>query len=140
MKGQNLLIQFILFFLIGFTFFISVAYFFKYQSDIFKDQVSDYNLNLVNSYMSANALTELVSCKQCDYVDISVKIQAPTTGNVFEIGMDSRGVNTSIPLTQKKITTSIYNLNSSYTLSGFAASVEPISITFTRAQNNLRVS
>jgi len=141
MKGQTLIIQFILFFLIGFSLFTSIGLFFKYQSDLFKSDVTNFNLRLINSYVSAAAMTELVSCKQCDFVNITLKLQNTTAGNFFEIGLNSLGVNTSVPASQKNVTTSIYNLNASYSLlNSLSASVKPISITFTKSQNNLRVS
>ena len=140
MKGQTLVIQFILFFMIGFSLFASIGYFFKYQSDIFKDDVANFNLKLINSYVSAIALTEVESCKQCDFISITESIKNPRGGNYFEVGMNSAGVNTSVPLALKNITTSMYNLNNSYRLSGFSSLAEPISITFTKIQNNLRVS
>jgi len=138
MKGQTLIIQFILFFIIGFAVFGSIGFFFKYQSDIFKNDVSNYDLKLVNSYISANLMTAAVTCKQCDFIKISTDLPPPKSGNVFEIGLSANGINTTIPLTQKIITTSVYNLNYSYVLSGSAASIEPISIT--KTQNILRVS
>jgi hypothetical protein len=137
MKGQALVIQFILFFMIGFSIFASLGFFFKYQSDIFKEDLMNNNVKLVNSYMSANVLTAAISCKQCDYVRITINFPTSKSVSAYEIGMNPSGINTSIPLTQKNITTSIYNLNSSYTLSGLAASIEPISIT--KTQNILRV-
>jgi putative alpha-1,2-mannosidase len=85
-------------------------------------------------------MTEAVSCKECDFVNITVKIQNTTAGNFFEVGMAPNGVNTTIPQTQQNITTTIYNLHSSYNMSGFSASIKPISITFTKSLNNLRVS
>jgi hypothetical protein len=141
MKGQTLIIQFILFFLIGFTLFASMGLFFQAQSQIFKNDIINYNLQLINSYMSSIVLTEAVSCKQCDFINVTVKIQNTTAGNFFEVGMRTlNGLNTTVPQSQKSVTSTIYNLNSSYILSGFSASVKPISITFTKSLNNLRVS
>lgn len=140
MKGQTLIIQFILFFLIGFSLFTSIGLFFQYQSQIFRNDVTNYNLQLINSYISSVALTEAVTCKQCDFVNITVRIQNTTAGNFFEIGMTSIGINTTVPKSKNTVITSIYNLNSSYILSGFSASIKPISITFTKSLNNLRVS
>ena len=140
MKGQTLIIQFILFFLIGFSLFASIAFFFKYQSNLFKDDIIKYNLKLINGYMSVVALTEAVSCKQCDYANIVAILPSTAAGSFFEIGMNTTfGLNTSVPMSQD-VTTSIYNLNSSYTLSGTSASTKPISITFIKAQNYLGVS
>lgn len=140
MKGQTLIIQFILFFLIGFTLFGSIGMFFQAQSQIFKNDIITYDLKLINSYVSSIAMTEVVSCKECDFVNITVKIQNTTAGNFFEVGMAPNGVNTTIPQTHQSITTTIYNLKNSYILSGFSASIKPISITFTKSLNNLRVS
>lgn len=90
--------------------------------------------------MSSIALTEAVSCKQCDFINVTVKIQNTTAGNFFEVGMTLNGINTTVPQSQKNVTSTIYNLNSSYNMTGFSASVKPISITFTKSLNYLRVS
>jgi len=140
MKGQTLIVQFILFFLIGFSLFSSIGLFFKYQSDIFKNDITNDNMKLINSYMSAIVLAETVSCSQCAYANITVKIQNTTAGNLFEIGMNSNGVNTTVPMSGKSIVSSIYNLNSSYNTSGFSSSAKPISITFNLLKNNITVS
>lgn len=140
MKGQTLIVQFILFFLIGFSLFSSIGLFFKYQTELFKNDITNSNMKLINSYMSAVVLTEAVDCKYCTFANITIKIQTTTAGNLFEIGMTSQGVNTTVPFSQKTTVSSIYNLNSSYNLTGFSSSSKPISITFNKLKNNITVS
>jgi hypothetical protein len=140
MKGQTLIIQFVLFFIIGFSLFTSIAVFFKYQSDIFKNDITNYNIQLINSYFSATAISAAVTCKTCDFVNITTTTQNTTAGYFFEVGMTNLGLNTTVPMAQQRVTSSVYNLNSSYVLSGFSPSIKPITITFNKIQNSLGVS
>lgn len=140
MKGQTLIIQFILFFIIGFSLFTSIALFLKYQSDIFKNDITSNNLKLINSYFSAIAVSEAVTCKMCDYANITTKTQNTTAGYFFEVGMNNLGFNVTVPLAGQRVVSSIYNLNNSYALSGSSASIKPITITFNKTQNSLGVS
>jgi hypothetical protein len=137
MKGQSLIIQFFIFFLIGFSLFISVGSFFKYQSDLFRDEIISSSLSLANSYLSSNMVMAATNCKQCDNAIISTSIANLTTGYPIEIKLRSSGLNVSIPY--KYYLSSIHNFNSSLALSGDSSSVQTITLTFNKNQNKLEV-
>jgi len=145
-KGQSLIIQFIIFFIIGLTLFLGVGTFFRYESDIFKDDASRESLKMINSYFSSIALTAYSTCKQCDNVNITVKTANTTAGSFFEVSIGTFGLNASIPFTSLKYVTSIHNLNSSLnninevSLNGAVASAKPITLTFNKTQNKITIS
>lgn len=138
MKGQSLVIQFVIFFLIGFSLFLSVGSFFRYQSDLFRNDIISSSLNLSNSYISSNIITAVDSCKQCDYIRLNATIANLTAGYTIEINLKNSGLNVSIPY--KYFNSPVHNLNSSLILSGKSSSVQPIILTFNKNQNKLEVS
>jgi hypothetical protein len=138
MKGQSLVIQFIIFFLLGFSLFISVGSFFRYQSDLFRNDIISSSLGLANSYMSSLMITAVDSCKQCDYINLSAPISNLTAGYVIRMDLTDSGLNVSIPY--KFFNSTVHNLNSSLRLSGSSSSAQPITLTFNRNQNKLEVS
>jgi hypothetical protein len=139
-KGQSLIIQFIMFFLIGFTIFIGVSQFFRYQSDIFKDDVTRESLKIINSYFSSYAIASVASCKQCDEVNLTFKTANTTAGNFFEVSFGSYGANVTIPfVTNVKFISPAHNLNESFQLNGSVPSTRPITLTFNKMQNKLYI-
>ena len=138
MKGQSLIIQFLVFFLIGFSLFISIGTFFKYQSDLFRDEITSSSIKLANSYISSNIITLLKNCKQCDTATISTSISNLTAGEAIQINLSSSGLNTSMPT--KYFNSPVHNLNYSLAFSGKSYSFKPITLTFDKNQNILEVS
>jgi hypothetical protein len=138
-KAQSLIVQFILFFLIGFTLFLSVGVVFKYQKDIFRSDVSDYGLALTNSYLSSIAINSMYTCKLCNYVDYKIRLSNTTADYIMEIAFDHNGINTSISLVAKNYHTSAHNLNYSTNLAGKTSTFQPITLTYNRTKNELRV-
>lgn len=140
LKAQSLVIQFVIFFIIGLTIFIGVAQFFRFESDIFQSGASAESMNLVNSYFSSLMLTAYDACKQCDTVNINVKTANTTVGSYFVVSLGTYGLNASIPNTDINSTTPYHNINYSVSANGFVISSRPIAITFNRAQNQLKLS
>ena len=139
MKGQSLVVQFLIFFLIGFSLFLSVGSFFKYQSDLFRNDIISSSLALANSYVSSNVIAAVDSCKQCDYIRLSAAMSNLTAGYTIEIELTSLGLNTSIPY--KYFSSPLHNLVSSFSFaSGKSSSAQTITLTFNRNQNKLEVS
>lgn len=140
MKGQSLVIQFIIFFLLGFSLFLSIGSFFRYQSDLFRDDIISSSLGLANSYMSSLMITAVDSCKQCDYISLSAPISNLTAGYVIRMDLANSGLNISIPY--KFFNSTVHNLNAdpSLSLSGSSSSAQPITLTFNKNQNKLKVS
>lgn len=138
-KAQSLIIQFILFFLIGFALFVVTGSFFKSQSDMFRSESTEYNIKLTNSYLSSFAVGLIDGCKNCDYASVLIKLENTTAGYFFEESLSKSGLNVSVPNTGKFFISSIHNLNSSTNFSGKSSSAKPITLTFTRTKNELRV-
>lgn len=138
-KGQAIIIEFILFFLSGLVLFALVGNFFRYQSDLFRERIVDSSIELVSSYLSSIAITEVDTCKECDNVKFNAKI-GPTIANYFlTVSLDGNGITVTTAPPSEQFTLSIHNLNKDITLSGEAPSIEPINLTYDRAQNILGV-
>ncbi|GEM_PF-1323960 len=139
-KGQTLIVQFIIFFLVGLSLFTIIGSFFKFQTDIFREDVANDFRKLSNSYISAIAITLFDTCKMCDNVNISVKI--PTmAADYFH---DFEVVNNTLKVTSRPgenaITTSLHNLNWTINLSGGAPSAKIIVLTIENKNKLLNIS
>ncbi len=140
MKGQSTIIQFVLFFMIGFSLYLAVGNFFRYQSQIFREDITQESLKLANSFLTSNMILAASSCKQCDYVNLTFSLQNTTAGDYYDIDL-SRQVNISVPpFTDKNSITSGHNLNSSFSLSGKTISSKTITLTLNRTKNEIGVS
>lgn len=128
MKGQSLIIQFVLFFLIGFSLFVSIGSFFRYQSDLFKEGILSSSLSLANSYMSSNIIALIDGCKQCDYINLSVSMANFSAGYTLEFNLTNYGLNVSVPY--KYYFSQLHNLNSSFTFSGNSSTGKTITIIY----------
>lgn len=138
-KAQSLIVQFILFFMIGFSLFLVIGNFFRYQSDIFRGDIADLSLKLTNSYLSFLVINSVDTCKQCDYVETSVKFENTTAGYFFDISFSSEGLRVSTFPKYSSFTSSIHNLNKSIRMQGEKFSVETLNLTFSRTKNELEV-
>ena len=138
-KGQSLIIQFVLFFIIGFTIFVTIGSFFKSQSDAFRIESTDYNVKLANSYLSSFAVGLIDTCKGCDYASIQIKVENTTAGYYFLGNLNKRGLNVSTSWGGLQYINSIHNLNSSTVFTGNSSSAKTISLTFNRTKNELRM-
>lgn len=139
-KGQSLVIQFILFFLLGFVLFLVVGNFFKLQSDIFRIDLSNQALKLTGSYVSGLSISLIDSCKHCNYASIKFQLENETTNYIFVISLNESGLKTSIPfVVGKSYESKMHNIIYSEEPSGSAASARPITLTYNRTKNELKV-
>ena len=138
-SGQSLVVQFILFFVIGLFLFIFIGNVFRAQSLLFREDVATAGRKLFGSYLSALIVTAYDSCKECDNVVIRGKIQN-TTGSYFhQVQLSSAGLRISSIPDGQTYQSSAHNLNAE-TWSGSAYSVKTIIFTLSKNQNNLVVS
>jgi hypothetical protein len=93
MKGQYLVVQFLLFFLIGLSIFLGVGNLFRYQADAFGASVADSYRKLLNSYISSAIIYGFSNCKQCDNVTITLRIKNETAEYFYEVYYTSSGLN-----------------------------------------------
>lgn len=140
MKAQHLIIQFLLFFLIGLAIFLSIGNIFRYQADIFGRDIAESYRKLINTYISSAIIYGFSTCKQCDLFNITIKIENKTADYFHEIYFISSGLNIISKPGEKNYLSSVHNLN--YTLkpsSTYASSVKPIILTLNKTKNNLEV-
>lgn len=139
-KGQSIIIQFLTFFLVGFFIFLSIGIFFRYQSNLFRQNVLSSNINLTSSYLSSIAIVLADSCKECDFASQRVKIQNATTGYPLKVEIKDSTLETSAPTTSELMATTIHNmLLDTLKASGSSSSTKPIILTFTRTNYTLEV-
>ncbi|MEM5829397.1 MAG: hypothetical protein QW040_02210 [Candidatus Aenigmatarchaeota archaeon] len=136
-KGQSIVVQFLLFFLIGFSIFISLGSFFRYQSDLFRDRILSSGINLTSSYLSSVIIT-MASCKECDLINLNVSVYNTTAGYALGIiGEGSRLNITTIPIS---LNTTAHNLlGYTLTIAGRSSSNKPIILTFNKTNNKIEV-
>ncbi len=135
MKSQSLIVQFILFFLIGLTIFLAISQLFKFHSDIIKRDITSSSLKLSNSFISSAVITAVDSCKGCDVVKISTRIGK--TAGYYTIAELDDGLITSVA-SGESFSSSIHNLKETIdNLQGKVSSLKPLTLTFDRTNNKL---
>ncbi|MDI6798556.1 MAG: hypothetical protein QMD12_00965 [Candidatus Aenigmarchaeota archaeon] len=138
-KAQSLVVQFMLFFMTGFSVFLAISGLFKYQSDMFRDNLLSYDVELANSYLSSAAIALVDSCKQCDSSKVYLKFPSSTLGYYYGFKLEN-GLNVSvISREEKNYASSIHNLNYSLVVEGSTDSTRRISLTFEKTKNKLVV-
>ena len=141
MKSQSLIVQFVLFFVIGLGIFLSLGNLFKFQSEIVRRDVINDSVKLTNSFVSSNIISAVDSCKQCDLVSANIKIEKTVAGFFTEIILENglnTGLNTSID--GQSFSSSIHNLNETIGItSGEASSAKAITLMFDRTKNKLMI-
>jgi hypothetical protein len=136
-----MIIQFVMFFVIGFSLYLTVGNFFKYQSELFRESITQENLKLANSYITSNMITLADSCKDCDYANFTFKIENTTAGYFFDLDLSNSQVNVSVPpFENKSFITSAHNLNMSYSSQGKTISSKTLTLTLNRTKNEIGIS
>ncbi|MEM5766271.1 MAG: hypothetical protein QW423_01395 [Candidatus Aenigmatarchaeota archaeon] len=137
-KGQSITIQFLLFFLIGFSIFISLGSFFKYQSDLLRQRISSSGINATSSYLSSIIITMVASCKECDFIALNTSVYNTTAGYSIRIIGENDGLN--VTTTSMSLKTTVHNfLDHTLEISGSSSSNKPIILTFNRTNNKIEV-
>jgi hypothetical protein len=140
-KAQSLIIQFMLFFMIGFALFVTIGNLFKNQSDALREEIINKSLKMTANFISSNAINIIDSCKQCDYAVVMMQLQNETASYILDLRLNNDGLNVSIPFWRGKYyTTNLHNLNYPQTeWSGHTASSQPLTLTYNRTKNELRI-
>jgi len=139
-KAQSLIVQFTLFFIIGFGVFLTIGTVFKIQSESFRDNAADSTMGLVGSYFSSALVNAVDTCKQCDYVQYKLRIEKVTSEYFFEVGLENEKGMTVRDVPRDKTSESYtYNFNESFDMNGVAATIKTINLTYNRTKNELRV-
>ena len=95
-KGQSLIIEFILFFLISFSIFAVISSFFYNQNEFFKEIIGDRLTNIVNDLVSTHIIKG-ASCRSCDFVLVSEDLPSKIGGYYYRVYLGNQyGINTTL--------------------------------------------
>jgi|YelNatPaOPRAMG01_1025707.scaffolds.fasta_scaffold05734_9 hypothetical protein len=133
-KAQSYIIQFIIFFAVGFIVFLSIGSFFRMQSDYFIKELSYKNSKIAGGYISSLAISLVDSCKQCDYSKVHFNLNPN-----YEYIINAGGTWEFLLPQERKYSFSLHNLNSSISSEGSVLSTKTITLTFDKTKNKLRV-
>lgn len=126
MKGQSFIVEFILFFLISFSLFITISYHFHMQNIFLQERVGETSSGLINDLVSTDVLKG-ISCRGCDKARITEEIPSKIGGFFYKIQLNNQSVNTSLFSTRSfSVQNLIFNLNATYRLSGESTSENKI--------------
>ena len=136
MKGQTLMVQFALFFLIGLSLFTLIGNTFKLQTQVYQKEIAEYSRKNIASYINAIVAYEN-SCK-CDAIEYEVGLRTTAAGYVIRVILSDGLRIVSIPGDEVYFSR-FFNLNTTYQLEGDAFSTRPIKITINKTENKIRV-
>jgi len=115
MKGQSVIIEFILFFFISFSLFTAISYLFYSQNIYFEKTISESNSEIINDLISTDIINA-VNCKACDVVFITQDVPQKIGGSLYKVQLYEKGVNTTLmSLKPFSRAMSVFNLNETYT-------------------------
>ncbi|MEM5797129.1 MAG: hypothetical protein QW818_00195 [Candidatus Aenigmatarchaeota archaeon] len=136
MKAVSLIVQFVIFFTIGLSFFLLVGNLFKFQSDLIKRDILESGSTLSLNQLSAALINAVNSCKSCN--NVSIKIDQKPIAEYTQIYQLSDNLILKIEPENKIIKSSLHNLN--YSINSdpteFSAS-KTITLTYDRTNNKL---
>lgn len=138
MKSQSLIVQFVLFFVIGLGFFLLAGNLFRFQSNFIRQDILDFGSELLSKQTSSFIITAINSCKSCDKVSTSFNVKS-ITGNFPIIAFTAnKKLTVSLEEENKLIESSVHNLLYSVNLETNAvSSARSINLTYDKIKNNL---
>lgn len=136
MKAASLILQFVIFFMIGMGFFLIAGNIFRFQSNLIKGDIIDMSSSLALSEMSANSISLIDSCKSCEIM--TLKIDQESVAGYNPLYQLSNGVRLEIEPENKQAQSSMHNLYYSINYeTNKVASSKTILLTYDRTNNNL---
>jgi len=139
-KGQSVIVQFILFFLIGITLYIGLGNLFRIQSEVVRSDLIGLYLDMIESYVSSVTVSSVEGCTDCDIVENKIKLDKTYASYFIEVGINDSGIFAETAPKQYGQLSSINNLNQSLNIiEGSAPSIETINLTFDKTQNKLEI-
>lgn len=126
MKGQSLVVQFLLFFVIGLGIFAAIGGVFRLQSDIVRGDIAEANRKLVGSYLSSIAVSMSSTCKECDFINQTLKLKNVTASYIVRFSLTKNGLDIFSEPGGGKNSVSFHNLGQAFDMNGNGASPFPI--------------
>lgn len=138
-KGQSQVIQFILFFMIGFSVFLLIGNVFRDQLDFLAGDITAQQRETTGSYFSSLIVNQIVTCKGCDNINTTTRVQNITAGGLTKVEFrttetgEKQLVTLSPPLRGEYIT-NVHNILFPLSVSGSAISgtSRPIKLVYYR--------
>lgn len=116
MRAQTQVIQFLLFFLIGFYIFSSLIVFLYHYGLYTQKRLTESYEKLLSNYLSAAFVDMIVFCQFCNYSEINLTIPRRIIEDVYEINLTYFYIHT--PFYDKRERINHHNLNYSYNFQG----------------------
>ncbi|MBI2084286.1 MAG: hypothetical protein HYT70_01580 [Candidatus Aenigmarchaeota archaeon] len=138
-KSQTLVVQFVIFVIMGLTFSLAAAGLLRMQSDFIKQDILDSATELVAEQVSANAIMATSSCKSCEQVSLKFNVKRIADYSpIIGLGAD---LTVSVEPENKVVVSTLHNLKYSVIYKpGSASTIKPINLTYEKTKNNLVVS
>ena len=136
MKAVSLIMQFVLFFMIGFAFFLLAGNLFRFQSGLIRQDILNSSSKLAINQISAFSIRAVDSCKSCD--NVTIRFEPKPIAGYNPTYQLSSGVILKIAPENKIIQSSMHNLYYSINYGADeVSSVKPIDLMYDRTKNNL---
>ncbi len=137
MKAVSLIVQFILFFLIGLSVFLSVGMLFSNQYVLVREDILEERIKNVANYFASQIISLYISCIECDYASLTINpenIQHP-----YKIYLHEDNLTISVLDIGKNYSIKLNNFNQTLIFSGEAFSGRPVILTLEKSNNKLRI-
>lgn len=138
MKGQSLIIQFILFFIIGLSIFIAIGNLFTFQSNLLGADIANETRKNIANYI-ASIIINQNSCKACDRISQTIILRNKTVGEYVQLILEDEGLFVVMLPSGKYYGMSLKNLEKSFRTEGFGYSNKPLKIIFSKIENKIEV-
>ena len=140
-SGQSLIMQFILFFLIGLGLFIGLGNFFRMESENLRENLIGLSLEMIGSYVSSMTVSSVEGCTNCGTVENIFKLGKSYAGYFIEVGLNNTGLSIVTKPSKAEYYSSLNNLNESLNIvESSSISVKTINLTYNRNQNKLEIT
>ncbi len=139
-KGQAHIIQFILFFIIGFAVFILISGTFSDRLDLFSLDLNNENRKVINNYISAISVNSFVSCNGCDEIIILTHLRDTSKNSLNQLYFKNKKITTTTFPTKINSSSENHKLFRGNTVVGTVISDKPIILTYNNNNNLLKVS
>ncbi len=126
MKGQTIIVEFVLFFLISFSLFITISFIFYNQNVNLNQKVGSSLLDSINNIVATNVIKG-AGCRGCDNITIKEHVPSKLGGFFYTSSLNKQNLNNTL-LSEKSIskTSAIFNMNETYNQTGNAKSESKI--------------
>jgi len=116
MRAQVQIIQFLLFFVLGFSIFSVINSFLASQNTLTQNYLSDYYLEGISSYISTIFTDSIVYCKYCNFSSFNFSMSAKVFDHPYEVNLTSFFVKDLF--LNKSFSINSHNLNATYSFQG----------------------